>query len=68
MTCVLCGSPNADVDLGVCYECFVEGNPPKPKPTDEEMCASYGHEPYEAGADRCYCGFRTFDRVRSREG
>jgi len=54
--CANCGSLDADVDWGVCYDCFVASHPPQPKPTIEEECAAYGYAEYAPGEGRCYCG------------
>lgn len=55
--CTNCGSTDADVDIGLCYECFCQENR-QPEYTVEDECESRGHELY--GDCRCYCGRKTY--------
>jgi NMD protein affecting ribosome stability and mRNA decay len=62
--CFQCGSSDADIDLGLCYECFCQSEPQQqeqyPEPSEQEHCASYGHPQYFSG-NRCYCGEVYYD-------
>lgn len=62
--CTNCGSTDADIDLGLCFECFCGDNGAAeqqyPEPTTEDYCAAGEHSEYEHGG-RCYCGKVLYD-------
>lgn len=58
--CAGCNSSDADPDIGLCFECFCQGQE-HPKPTISEECAGYGHPEYQ-NSGRCYCGEVQFPR------
>ena len=68
--CYQCGSFDADIDLGLCYECFCASEPINreqyPEPSGEALCAGYGHPPYQTGELRCYCGEVQYDEKGNR--
>lgn len=43
-TCTNCGCSDADISIGLCYECFITPGPPQPCDCGQRSCPECGPE------------------------